>query len=162
MNKSPRRNTGKDSLRGGRAALAVSLTACKTGPDYERPSLALPDGYKSATERETGQPELGLDWWKLFQDTELDALCAEALQANHGLQAAMARVAQARASAASVNSGFYPVISMNPSAMRSDPNPKRLQNRAVFRKSPPHWARYPACSARSTRLPRAKSRPRED
>lgn len=129
MNKSPRQDSRRCSSKTGLAALGVLaltlfLTACKTGPDYERPSLDVPDAFKSAAESETGQPELGLDWWKLFQDPELDALCEEALQANHGLQAAMARVAQARASAASVKSGFYPVITMNPSAMRSGSQPQ--------------------------------------
>ena len=125
MNKSSRRNPRKRLLCiAGVLAAAVSLTACKTGPDYERPSLDLPDGFKSAADSESGQPELTLDWWRLFQDPELDALCEEALQANLGLQAAMARVAQARASAASVKSGFYPVISMNPSAMRSGSQPQ--------------------------------------
>lgn len=95
------------------------LVSCKTGPDYERPSLELPDGYKSATETESGQPELTLDWWRLFNDPALDALCMEALEANYDIQAAMARVVQARAASASVKSGFYPVISMNPSATRS-------------------------------------------
>lgn len=102
----------------------IGLAACKTGPDYERPALNLPDSYKSASEHEAGQPGLSLDWWKMFQDPELDALCREALDANLGLQAAMARVAQARASAASVKSGFFPVISMNPSATRSGSQPQ--------------------------------------
>ncbi|OQB42814.1 MAG: Outer membrane protein OprM precursor [Candidatus Hydrogenedentes bacterium ADurb.Bin179] len=98
---------------------ACCIVSCKTGPDYERPSLELPDGYKSATETESGQPELTLDWWRLFNDSDLDALCEEALEANYDLQAAMARLTQARASAASVKSGFYPVISVNPAATRS-------------------------------------------
>lgn len=95
------------------------MVSCKTGPNYERPSLELPDGYKSATEMESGQPGLTLDWWRLFNDPDLNALCEEALETNYDLQAAMARLTQARASAASVKSGFYPVISVNPAATRS-------------------------------------------
>lgn len=98
---------------------ACCIVSCKTGPDYERPSLELPDGYKSATETESGQPGLTLDWWLLFQDPDLNVLCEEALETNYDLQAATARLTQARASAASVKSGFYPVISMNPAATRS-------------------------------------------
>ena len=71
MNKSPRQDSRRCSSKTGLAALGVLaltlfLTACKTGPDYERPSLDVPDAFKSAAESETGQPELGLDWWKLF------------------------------------------------------------------------------------------------
>lgn len=100
-------------------ALMLGVSSCKSGPDYERPSLALPEGYKSAAATESGSADLKLDWWRMFNDSELNALCEEALEGNLDLSAAMARVVQARASAASVKSGFYPVISMNPSATRS-------------------------------------------
>jgi multidrug efflux system outer membrane protein len=95
------------------------IVSCKTGPDYERPSLDLPQDYKRATEIESEQPGLNLDWWRLFQDPDLNLLCEEAQETNYDLQAAIARLTQARASAASVKSGFYPVISMSPTASRS-------------------------------------------
>lgn len=100
-------------------AVALTLASCATGPDYKRPNLKSPEQYKSATSEETADPGLSLDWWKVFNDPDLDALEVEALRANHDLQAAMARVAQARASATSVKSEFYPVVTMNPSATRS-------------------------------------------
>jgi len=75
------------------------MVSCKTGPNYERPSLELPDGYKSATEMESGQPGLTLDWWRLFNDPDLNALCEEALETNYDLQAAMARLTQAMVNA---------------------------------------------------------------
>lgn len=95
------------------------LVSCKTGPDYQRPTLNAPANYKSATAKETAQPELGQNWWQLFQDPELDALVEEALRENQDLKAAMARVAQSRASARSLKSSFYTVISTSPSVMRS-------------------------------------------
>lgn len=100
-------------------ALAFGLAACTVGPDYERPVLAPPDGFKSATDIEAGQPALGLDWWRLFADQELDALVEEALVANLDVQAAVARVAQARASVKSAKSVFYPVVTVGASAARS-------------------------------------------
>jgi len=99
--------------------LAALVASCKSGRDYARPELNTPGAYKSATGREKARPELGLDWWKLFNDTDLNALAGEALAANQNLKAAMARVAEARASAASVRSQFFPVVTMNPSVVRS-------------------------------------------
>lgn len=101
------------------AVLPLLLAGCITGPDYKRPSLNVPNAYKSAMAGEETQPTLGQDWWLIFQDPELDALMKEALKANQDLKAAMARVAQSRASTASVRSSFFPVVTMNPSATRS-------------------------------------------
>ncbi|MCC6489797.1 MAG: TolC family protein, partial [Candidatus Hydrogenedentes bacterium] len=99
--------------------LILGLASCATGPDYKRPDVSSPDRFKSAVPEESAQPNLGLDWWTLFGDPDLNALEKEALQANQSLQAAMARVAQARASARSVKSEFFPVVTMSPSATRS-------------------------------------------
>ncbi|MFA6242265.1 MAG: efflux transporter outer membrane subunit [Candidatus Hydrogenedentales bacterium] len=99
--------------------LAGAMTSCMTGPDYKRPDLKTPALYKSATAADAAEPGLALDWWKLFNDPDLTALEEEALRANQDLKAAMARVAQARASASSVKSEFFPVVTMNPSATRS-------------------------------------------
>ena len=108
---------------GGRASgtivLALLMVSCTTGPDYHRPSLKMPANYKSATGREAAQPGVGQDWWRLFNDPDLNALAEEALTANQNLKAAMARVAQARASARSVKSSFFPVVTLDPSATRS-------------------------------------------
>lgn len=98
---------------------ALLLAACAVGPDYQRPEMNAPDAFKSANAQETAQPELALDWWKLFQDQELDALVDEALKANQSLRAAVARVDQARASAASVRGSLFPAVNMNASATRS-------------------------------------------
>jgi multidrug efflux system outer membrane protein len=103
----------------GALALALVCASCVSGPDYQRPQLNVSDGYKSATAQEAAQPGLGQDWWKVFQDPELNALVEEALEANQNLKAAMARVAQARASAASVKSSFFPVVTLDPSETRS-------------------------------------------
>lgn len=99
--------------------LSLVIVSCTTGPDYQRPELRTPDQFKSANGDAAAQSALRRDWWRLFNDSELDALVEEALRENQDLKAAMARVAQARASTASVKSAFFPVISMDPSATRS-------------------------------------------
>ncbi|MCL5745541.1 MAG: efflux transporter outer membrane subunit [Acidobacteria bacterium] len=103
----------------GGFVLSLLLVSCTTGPDYRRPALNPPTAYKSATSGEMAQSGLGQDWWRLFNDPELNALAEEALEANQNLKAAMARVAQSRASAQSVKSAFFPVITLDPSGTRS-------------------------------------------
>ncbi len=112
------RNSAK-RLVAANALLLVLLPSCVTGPDYARPAQDPPAAYKSAAADEAAQPGLTRDWWRLFNDPELNALVDEALQANLDLQAAMARVAQSRASARSVKSAYFPVVTVNPSAARS-------------------------------------------
>ncbi len=97
----------------------LAAASCKTGPDYQRPELDMPASFKSASEDELAQPGLSQEWWRLFQDPELDALVEEALVANQDVKAAMARVEQSRASAASVKGSFFPVITSGFSASRS-------------------------------------------
>ncbi|MBP8130181.1 MAG: RND transporter, partial [Candidatus Hydrogenedentes bacterium] len=83
----------------GGLTLPLLLMACVTGPDYRRPELNPPAAYKSATDAEQAQPGLAEDWWRLFDDPDLDALMQEALSSNLDLKAAMARVEQSRAAA---------------------------------------------------------------
>lgn len=109
-------------------AAVTGVVACKTGPEYERPALDMPDGYKSMAEHESGQQEVDREWWRLFQDPELDRLCEHALEGNLGLKSAMARVAQARASVLSVKSGFYPVVTTGTSATRSGTPAQTISN----------------------------------
>jgi multidrug efflux system outer membrane protein len=100
-------------------ALSVAAVAgCSVGPDYERPSLDVPGGFKSAASDETGAHGLTRDWWKLFNDAELSGLMQEALRGNLDLKAAVSRVDQARASLRNANSPLYPQLAFNPSITR--------------------------------------------
>ena len=99
--------------------LPLLLASCITGPDYHRPALNTTPGYKSATIAETAPNKLGQDWWLLFNDPELNTLVEEALSANQNLKAAIARVAQSRASTQSVKGSFFPVVTLDPSATRT-------------------------------------------
>jgi len=101
--------------------LAASLGAagaCSVGPDYERPPVEVPGGYKSAALDEGGAPALTQDWWKLFHDPELTGLEEAAIRANQDLKAAVARVDQARAALQGAKSPLYPSLAFNPSITR--------------------------------------------
>ena len=99
------------------ASLALALLAgCAVGPEYRRPAAVatMPAAYAGATnEWKTAAPQAHLPkgaWWEVFGDSELNRLEAEAIEANQQLQAAVARFAQARASADVARSGLFPRV----------------------------------------------------
>jgi NodT family efflux transporter outer membrane factor (OMF) lipoprotein len=81
------------------ASLAAGLAACAVGPDYKAPPppkdatapLVSPDS-PVATAAEA--PDA---WWRLYEDTRLDALVQEAFAANADLKVAQANLTGARA-----------------------------------------------------------------
>src|SRR5499427_8916666 len=76
--------------------LAALLAACASvGPDYVKPEVDLPAGWRDAPADGTKAQEA--DWWKLYDDPVLDRLVAEALKNNANLALAVARVEEARA-----------------------------------------------------------------
>jgi multidrug efflux system outer membrane protein len=101
------------------AAMPLLVSSCRVGPDYRRPTVEMPEAFKSAAPDDAAEPVLAADWWTLFNDPQLTELEAAAVQANPNLRAAAARVAQARAAARTVASQFYPVVSLDPSISRS-------------------------------------------
>ncbi len=89
--------------------LAV-LAACRVGPNYHAP--ALPKGAEAPLvslnpAAETPAPPPAA-WWRLYSDSRLDALVAEALQANRTLAAADANFTAARAALSAVHAERYP------------------------------------------------------
>ena len=63
------------------------------GPDYVKPKIDTPDGYRFA-EQET-QDTANTEWWNQFDDPVLDQLIAEALANNKNVKIAAANVEQA-------------------------------------------------------------------
>ncbi len=99
---------------------ALVVAGCDAvGPNYQRPDVAVPAAFKSATAPETAASQLQSNWWTLFGDSDLNTLEDQAIKANYSIQAAMASVQQARAAASGVKSAFSPNLSFAPSAIRS-------------------------------------------
>jgi multidrug efflux system outer membrane protein len=101
------------------AGVSALIASCTVGPNYRRPGMSVPATFKSATTGESAYPALGADWWHLFGDPTLTRLEEDAIRANTDIQAAMARVAQARAAVRVTQSQFYPVVTLDPAAERS-------------------------------------------
>ena len=101
--------------------LAAGLTGCTMGPDYQRPEATVPAAYREESPWKEAAPADDLDkgaWWQAYGDPVLDDLQQRAASANQSLQAAIARVDQARAAARISESALYPRLDLAPSALR--------------------------------------------
>jgi outer membrane protein, multidrug efflux system len=95
---------------------------CTLGPDYQRPELDIPDNYRETSSWQEAVPADAISkgpWWEIYQDPALNTLQEQALSANQTLQAAVARVSQARAVARISEADRYPRLDLDPSAQRS-------------------------------------------
>lgn len=91
-------------------AAAMLVTGCLVGTDRQRPTVAAPTAWKEAAVA-VHSPVLPPEWWRVFDDAELDALEAQAVAANQDLKRAVARVTEARAVARVSKSERYPSVS---------------------------------------------------
>lgn len=102
--------------RAGRALVASAalsvLAGCMVGPNYVRPTDTLqPFHNQAASASVTTAPVPPLDrWWTGFGDPELTLVIQRALDQNLDLQAALARVAQARAAARGARAELLPTL----------------------------------------------------
>jgi NodT family efflux transporter outer membrane factor (OMF) lipoprotein len=109
---------------GARFALAVGcvLGGCSLAPHYQRPVTPAP----AASYGELGEWKLAAPadeaprgaWWTMFHDEELNGLEARVTAANQSLQAALARLEEARAQTRIARAGYFPVLSADASATR--------------------------------------------
>jgi len=94
---------------------AVSLlAACTVGPDYEPPDFTVetvPDQWRTTVETEMAADTTDLElWWVSFNDTLLTEFIRRAEFGNLDLQAAVGRVAEARAIRGVAKGGYWPDI----------------------------------------------------
>lgn len=85
---------------------AFCCGGCMMGPQYKRPALDLPAEAEPAVWDEFLQTQ----WWQLFEDETLNELEERALKNNQNLQAALARVEQARAAVGVAAADRWPVL----------------------------------------------------
>jgi NodT family efflux transporter outer membrane factor (OMF) lipoprotein len=100
-------------------AACGALVSCAVGPNYKRPDLAVPSGYKEPATPSTGLPAIGSDWWTLFNDPALTKLAQETMAANLDIKAAIARVDQAHDVTLSAMGSFFPAITSSSTARRT-------------------------------------------
>jgi multidrug efflux system outer membrane protein len=90
---------------------------CAVGPKYARPALDQPARFKSEP-ADNAAPLIAPEWWRLYNEPELDQLIASAHVSNQTLRQAVASVDQARALARVARSYLYPSIALNPTFLR--------------------------------------------
>jgi multidrug efflux system outer membrane protein len=93
---------------------ALVLSGCLVGPDYRRPEIAVPSTFRGATpEAAQDARSFGdLEWWKVFQDEQLQNLVRIALEQNYDLRVAVARILQARSQVVIARSFQFPTADL--------------------------------------------------
>jgi outer membrane protein TolC len=97
--------------------LGTTLAACTVGPDYTPPKAELAPFHNTAdasTTKGTAAPPLE-HWWSGFNDPMLVTVVERALNENLDLDAAFARVRQARVTAASAGAQLLPMVDLGAS-----------------------------------------------
>jgi multidrug efflux system outer membrane protein len=89
--------------------LALGLSGCTVGPNYQTPKTATPAAYAHAEAAFPAEP-IQTEWWRQFQDPTLTRLVQTALATNLDLRAATARVREARALRQHTTFDLYPTV----------------------------------------------------
>src|SRR6266576_3510203 len=96
---------------------AFLVAGCILGPNYKKPELTLPNGFRSQITASDARSFADLPWWSVFDDKALQGLVTEALANNNDLQIAVARIEQARATVGVTESQGKPQIGYQASAI---------------------------------------------
>src|SRR5258708_31682203 len=78
------------------SSLAFALPGCLVGPNYARPEVEQPAAFKSQPATTQSAPPISPEWWRPFNDPQLNQLIATANGSNQTLLHAVARVDQPR------------------------------------------------------------------
>lgn len=106
---------------------AATLAGCASGPDYERPAIAMPPAF---TAQKPALPAGEADpsdrrWWQAFGDPALDALVEAAVAGNRNLRVAVARLQEYEARAGAVAAERYPSLGYRAGAGRERMSERR-------------------------------------
>lgn len=85
--------------------LLIVISGCICGPDFEVPDTPIPDAWHQTLQNgnHVGQDELG-EWWRYFEDPQLNDLIERAGKGNLTLYQAAMRICQARTQVCIANS----------------------------------------------------------
>lgn len=102
------------------ALLALALSGCAVGPDYQAPQPSLQPFHNgaSANPANAATDQALSAWWNEFNDPMLASIVSRALSQNLDLAASLARVEQARAAAQAAGAELYPTVDFDGSATR--------------------------------------------
>jgi multidrug efflux system outer membrane protein len=93
---------------------AFLLSGCTVGPNYKRPSVAVPGSYRGTISDEAAQTKLAAlgdqKWWDIFQDDQLRTLIRSALTQNYDSRIAASRVLEAQARVGITGADQFPSV----------------------------------------------------
>ena len=113
----------------------LPFIGCAVGPKYHPPVVQAPPAYKEVGDWKPAQPNdqnLGGEWWKIFQDPQLDALQAQVNVSNQNLKAAEAQFRQARAALRYNRADYYPTVTAGLSGTRTRVSANRPPPNSIF------------------------------
>jgi outer membrane protein, multidrug efflux system len=105
------------------------LTGCTLGPNYQRPSVPVPQSFYAPQALPTAESSslADLKWWQVFRDEELQRLIRTALDQNYDVRVAVGRVEAVQANLGITRSDQFPQASSS-----SDVNLTRLSRNGAF------------------------------
>jgi NodT family efflux transporter outer membrane factor (OMF) lipoprotein len=105
------------------AAATLCLLSCAVGPNYHKPAVGIPDGFKEGVDWQRAQANpqgsLSSTWWLDYHDEQLTNLVDQALQANQTIIAAEAAYRLAQATVSASTAALYPTVTANVSGTRA-------------------------------------------
>jgi len=90
--------------------LLALLAGCTVGPDYQRPTIPVPEQVRGQAGPTEAASLADRAWWEIFDDASLKALIDEALQNSYDIRLAGWRVEEARAAAGITASERWPQV----------------------------------------------------
>jgi NodT family efflux transporter outer membrane factor (OMF) lipoprotein len=117
------------------AMAVLPFSGCAVGPKYHPPVVQAPPAYKEVGDWKPAEPNdmnLGGEWWRIFQDPQLDALEAQVNVSNQNLKAAEAQFRQARAALRYNRADYYPTATAGLSATRTRVSAHRPPPSSIF------------------------------
>ncbi|HEU5282416.1 MAG TPA: efflux transporter outer membrane subunit, partial [Burkholderiales bacterium] len=110
---------GKSGLirRASSLAAALCAAACTVGPNYTRPQIDAPQGWR--VEYEQAAEVANTRWWQAFDDPALDQLVDTTVRENLDVRIAAARVDQFLGALNTTRSQFYPQFDYSAEASRN-------------------------------------------
>jgi len=102
------------------AGLLILIGGCTAvGPSYHPPKTAAPANWSEPQlGGATNSPVQIVEWWKTFNDPELDSLIERAVKANYDLRLAVANLHESRATVSGAEWDFGPTIGTSASYTR--------------------------------------------
>ena len=119
--------------------LLLTVPAFAKGPKYQKPDVTTPQNWQTPAPWHEALPLDSLPkgaWWEFFGDADLNQYELRAMANNQTLQAAIARLSEARASARVTAAGLYPELDAGAHAIRERLSGNRPVNGTLTRPIP--------------------------